>query len=84
MSISLDEDLRAEVVLDVRPGLELTVDTSASIRTSGLLGNQFISLEPGGEVDLLADGESVDFTESALNLEKLIGTFMHGSDLEGD
>ncbi|MBW2387296.1 MAG: outer membrane lipid asymmetry maintenance protein MlaD [Deltaproteobacteria bacterium] len=81
-SISLDDDLRAEVVLDVRPGLELTVDTSASIRTSGLLGNQFISLEPGGEIDLLADGESVDFTESALNLEKLIGTFMHGSDLE--
>ncbi|MBW1885640.1 MAG: outer membrane lipid asymmetry maintenance protein MlaD, partial [Deltaproteobacteria bacterium] len=70
-SISLDDDLRAEVVLDVRPGLELTVDTSASIRTSGLLGNQFISLEPGGEIDLLADGESVDFTESALNLEKL-------------
>jgi phospholipid/cholesterol/gamma-HCH transport system substrate-binding protein len=81
-SISLDDDLRAEVVLDVRPGLELTVDTSASIRTSGLLGNQFIALEPGGEIDLLADGESVDFTESALNLEKLIGTFMHGSDLE--
>lgn len=83
-SISLDEDLRAEVVLDVRPGLELSIDTSASIRTSGLLGNQFIALEPGGEIDLLAEGESVDFTESALNLEKLIGTFMHGSDLEGE
>ncbi len=80
-SISLDEDLRAEVVLDLRPGLELSIDTSASIRTSGLLGNQFIALEPGGEIELLADGESVDFTDSALNLEKLIGTFMHGSDL---
>lgn len=80
-SIALDEDLRAEVVLDLRPGLELSIDTSASIRTSGLLGNQFIALEPGGEIELLADGESVDFTDSALNLEKLIGTFMHGSDL---
>ena len=83
-SIVLDDDLRAEVALDVRPGLELSIDTTASIRTSGLLGNQFIALEPGGEIDLLADGESVDFTESALNLEKLIGSFVHGSDLEGE
>lgn len=82
-AIDLDEDLRAAVVLDVRPDLELSIDTSASIRTSGLLGNQFVALEPGGEIDLLSDGESVDFTESALNLEKLIGAFMHGSDLGG-
>ncbi len=82
--IALDEDLRAKVVLDVRPDLELAIDTSASIRTSGLLGNQFVALEPGGDVDLLNDGEAVDFTESALNLEKLIGTFMHDSDLEGE
>lgn len=82
-AIELDEDLRAAVVLDVRPDLELSIDTSASIRTSGLLGNQFVALEPGGEIDLLSDGESVDFTESALNLEKLIGAFMHGSDLGG-
>jgi len=68
----------------VRPDLELSIDTTASIRTSGLLGNQYVALEPGGEIDLLEDGESVDFTESALNLEKLIGTFMHGSDLGGD
>lgn len=83
-SIDLDEDLRAEVVLDVRPDLELSIDTSASIRTSGLLGNQFVALEPGGEIDLIQDGESLDFTESALNLEKLIGAFMHGSDIEGE
>lgn len=82
-AIGLDEDLRAAVVLDLRPDLELSIDTSASIRTSGLLGNQFVALEPGGEIDLLSDGESVDFTESALNLEKLIGAFMHGSDLGG-
>jgi phospholipid/cholesterol/gamma-HCH transport system substrate-binding protein len=83
-SIILDDDLRAEVALDVREGLELSIDTTASIRTSGLLGNQFVALEPGGEAEILADGEFVDFTESALNLEKLIGTFMHGSDLDGE
>lgn len=82
--ISLDDDLRAEVVLDVRPDLELSIDTSAAIRTSGLLGNQYIALEPGGEIDVLTDGESLDFTESALNLERLIGAFIHGSDLAGE
>jgi len=81
--IELDDDLRARVMLDVRQDLELSIDTSASIRTSGLLGNQFIALEPGGEIDMLASGEALDFTESALNLEKLIGAFVHGS-AEGD
>lgn len=83
-AIELDDNLRARVVLDVRPDLELSIDTSASIRTSGLLGNQFIALEPGGEIDILQDGEVLDFTESALNLEKMIGAFMHGSDLGGE
>ncbi|MCP4038261.1 MAG: outer membrane lipid asymmetry maintenance protein MlaD [bacterium] len=81
--IELDGDLRARVLLDVRDDLELSIDTSAAIRTSGLLGNQFIALEPGGEIDLLTSGESLDFTENALNLEKLIGAFVHGS-AEGD
>ncbi len=77
--IVLDEDLRARVMLDVRDDLELSIDTSASIRTSGLLGNQFIALEPGGEIDMLVNGDDLDFTESALNLEALIGAFVHGS-----
>lgn len=81
--IVLDEDLRAQVMLDVREGLELSIDTSASIRTAGLLGNQFIALEPGGEIDMLVNGDVLDFTESAVNIEKLISTFIHGS-TEGD
>ncbi len=77
--IQLDEDLRARVVLDVREDLELSIDTSASIRTAGLLGNQFIALEPGGEIDMLVHGDDLDFTESALNIEGLISAFVHGS-----
>jgi len=80
-SISLDDDLRATVHLMVRSGLDLAVDTSASIRTSGLLGDQFIALEPGGEDDLLVEGDVLSFTESALNFEKLIGTLIHGAGL---
>lgn len=82
-SIALDEDLRAEVILEVDQALELPIDTSASIRTSGLLGDQYISLEPGGEIDMLGPNDVIDFTESALNLEKLIGTLVHDTDLGG-
>jgi phospholipid/cholesterol/gamma-HCH transport system substrate-binding protein len=83
VAIELDEDLRAQVVLDLDSSLELSVDTSASIRTAGLLGDQFIALAPGGELDLLRSGDRLDFTESALNLEKLIGTLVHDTDLGG-
>lgn len=84
VAITLDEDLRAAVELDVELGLELPIDTSASIRTSGLLGDQFVALEPGGEDELLETGDAVTFTESALNVEKLIGAFVHDAGLGDD
>jgi phospholipid/cholesterol/gamma-HCH transport system substrate-binding protein len=82
--IELGDDLRARVTLDVDPKLELPVDTSASIRTSGLLGDQFIELEPGAEDDLLAPGSEISLTESALSIEKLVGSLVHDADLGGD
>ena len=76
-AINLDEDLRAEVSLEVEPGLDLSIDSSAAIRTSGLLGDQFISVELGGEDAVMQDGEEFTFTESALSIDKLIGRFVH-------
>jgi phospholipid/cholesterol/gamma-HCH transport system substrate-binding protein len=81
--IALDEDLRARVALDLDPGLELPIDSSAAIRTAGLLGDQFVSLEPGAEDELLAPGEIFTFTESALSLDELVGRLVHG-DAFGD
>jgi len=52
---------------------QLPTDTSASIHTAGLLGEQYISLEPGGMDDYLKDGSVIKLTQSALVLEKLIG-----------
>ena len=80
-AIDLDPDLRARVTLNLNRGLELPVDSAAAIRTSGLLGDQFIALEPGAEDELLAAGEEFVFTESAVNLDKLIGSVVHGDGL---
>lgn len=80
--IGLDDSLRARVTLEVDKGLSLPVDSSAAIHTAGLLGDQFVALEPGGEETLLKDGEEIEFTESALSVERLIGKFVHDSGIE--
>jgi len=49
------------------------LDTSASIYTAGLLGEQYIGLEPGAEIDALVDSDEIDQTQSAIVLERLIG-----------
>lgn len=81
--IELNENLRARVVMDLDPTLELPVDTSVAIRTSGLLGDQYLSLEPGAELENLRSGEEIAFVENALSLERLIGKFVHDADLDG-
>ena len=82
--IRLDDLLRARVVIDLNPNLALPIDTSAAIRTQGLLGDNFVALEPGAEDDVLTSGEEISFTDSALNLESLIGTLVHGVDFEDE
>ena len=82
--IALDDVLRARVTLDLDAGLELPSDSSAAVRTSGVLGDQFIALEPGGEEVLLVSGEEIAFTENALSLERLIGKFVHDSGIEDE
>jgi phospholipid/cholesterol/gamma-HCH transport system substrate-binding protein len=79
--IGLSKDMRASVTFDVDKKLELPVDTSASIRTAGLLGNQFVELEPGAEEQLLAPGGEIGITESALSIEKLVGSLIHDAGL---
>ena len=81
-SVALDDLLRARVKLDLAPGLELPVDSAARILTSGVLGDQFIALEPGAEEDILRPGDEIEFTESALSIERLIGKFVNDADLE--
>lgn len=83
-NIGLDDEYRARVEIDLDKGVELPVDTSASIVTSGLLGDQYIALEIGGEEETLTNGEEITFTESAVILERLIGQFIHGTNVDKD
>ncbi len=76
--ISLDKDSRALVEMDLDPKLKLPTDTSASIMTSGVLGDRYIELQLGGEEQLLKSGDRVNFTESAVILERLIGQLVFG------
>jgi phospholipid/cholesterol/gamma-HCH transport system substrate-binding protein len=52
-------------------------DTSAKILTSGLLGEQYIGLEAGGDTAMLAEGGRIIMTQSAVVLENLIGQFLY-------
>lgn len=71
------ETYQAEVTLRIEPRFEgFPLDTSASIFTSGLLGEQYVALEPGGDLETLRDGDRITLTQSALVLEQLIGKFL--------
>jgi len=72
--IAIDKQTYEAVVrLSVDPSYQLPTDSSASILTSGLLGEQYIGLEPGGMDDYLQEGDRIKLTQSALVLEKLVG-----------
>lgn len=77
-SIGFDRNTYEAVVsMTIDPKYDnIPEDTSASIFTSGLLGEQYIGLEAGGSPDYMKEGDSFTLTQSAVVLEKLIGQFL--------
>ena len=59
-------------------------DTAAAIYTAGLLGEQYVALEPGGSEEVLKDGSQIELTQSALVLEKLVSKFLFEKAAEGE
>lgn len=57
---------------------DLPADTSAGIFTSGLLGESYIGLQPGGDPEVLQPGDEIAFTQSAVDLMQLVGKYMFG------
>ncbi len=78
-----NKTFQAAVTLSLDKRFEFPKDTSASILTSGLLGEVYIGLEAGGDDKLLKAGDKVMLTQSAVVLERLIGQFMFGKAAEG-
>ena len=70
------EIYRAVVVLELDARYPFPADTTAAILTSGLLGEQYVGLEAGADVEMLGDGDRILITQSAVVLEKLIGQFL--------
>jgi phospholipid/cholesterol/gamma-HCH transport system substrate-binding protein len=71
-----EKSFRAMVRLDIDSRYEFPRDTIATILTSGLLGEQYVGLEPGADEAVFKNGDQVQITQSAVVLEKLIGQFL--------
>ena len=83
-SISLDpKDFRGLVVMELDKSVQFPKDSSAKILTSGLLGEQYVSLDPGGDTVFLKEGERLAKTQSAVVLEKLLSQFLFNKAAEG-
>ncbi len=69
---------QAVVSMKIRSGVKITDDVIASVRTSGIIGDKFIMLKPGGSERYLKNNDTIRETESAIDIEDLISKFIHG------
>ena len=77
--ISLDaQTFQGVVTMEIEREFQFPKDSAAKILTSGLLGDQYVGLEPGGDDANLAPGDTIAQTQSAVVLENLIGQFITG------
>jgi phospholipid/cholesterol/gamma-HCH transport system substrate-binding protein len=79
-----NESFEAVVTLNIDGRFKFPKDSSAKIMTSGLLGEQYISLSPGGDSANLNNGDTLKLTQSAVVLENLIGQFLYNKAAEGE
>jgi phospholipid/cholesterol/gamma-HCH transport system substrate-binding protein len=82
-SIRLDpKTFQGLVTMEIDRDLQFPKDSSAKIQTAGLLGDQYIGLEPGGSDSNLKSGDEIRMTQSAVVLENLIGQFLYNKAAE--
>lgn len=68
----------AKVEMKIENGIELSDDVIASIKTSGLIGDKYITISPGGSDEILEAGSYIEETESALDIEGLVSKYVFG------
>jgi len=77
-SVGITNDYRARVELTIDKDIKLQEDAIASIKTKGLIGEQFVQISPGGSDTLIPDGGKIRETESAIDIEELISKYVFG------
>lgn len=85
-SLKLDPaTYQAIATLQLRNEVKLPTDSTASVSSDGLLGGKYVGLEPGAEDAMIEPEGEIQFTQSSVSIESLIGKFMHGgAEGEGD
>jgi phospholipid/cholesterol/gamma-HCH transport system substrate-binding protein len=78
VSIQLTPMYQARVKIKMDEGLKIHDDAIASIRTKGIIGDKFIKLSPGNSEKLVPPGGKIINTESAIDLEELLSSYIHG------
>jgi phospholipid/cholesterol/gamma-HCH transport system substrate-binding protein len=78
-----DQSYQATVIMNLETRYKFPKDSSAKILTSGLLGEQYIGLEAGGDEAMIAGGSKLTQTQSAIVLENLIGQFLYNKASDG-
>lgn len=76
----LDEkDFRAVLQLNLNSEVKIPTDSSAKISSEGLLGSKYLSITPGADEEVLKTGEEIQFTQSSISFEELLGKFIFSS-----
>jgi phospholipid/cholesterol/gamma-HCH transport system substrate-binding protein len=82
--LTIDQDNQISVVtVRIQKGIKVYEDAIASIKTSGLIGDKLVEIDPGGGGDMLKPGATITETTSALDIEDLISKYAFG-DIEKD
>ncbi len=83
--MSIDQDKQMAVLeLKIRKGIKVYDDACASIKTSGLIGDKFVKIDPGGSGNILKPGETITETNSPIDVEELISKYAFGDIKKGD
>ena len=80
-SIAIDRKrMVAKVEFAIDKSIELTEDSIASVKTSGIIGEKYVDISPGGSDIALEEGGEIEYTESSLDIESLVRKFIFGNE----
>lgn len=79
--IQLDQEqfYQARVVMQIQNAIRIPMDSSAAIKTSGLIGDKYVQIIPGADEAVLSDGGAIMDTKSALDIEEMVSKYIFGS-----